>query len=213
MSGPVRARTDRNVCPTMLGGIVASRRGAIIVISGPSGSGKTTIVRRVLAEDPALVYSVSATTRPPRPGEVDGCDYRFLTRGEFERRLAADGFAEHAEVFGNLYGTPAEPMREAIAKGRVFLLDVDVQGARQIRAKFPDAVFVIIMPPSEAVLAERLRGRRTETPEQFARRLEEARRELGCAGEYDRAIVNDRLDDAVRELKEVIRQAKEERRA
>ncbi len=192
---------------------MAKTRGAIIVISGPSGSGKTTIVRRVLAEDPSLVYSVSATTRPPRPGEVDGRDYRFLTREEFERRSAADGFAEQAEVFGNLYGTPAEPMRDALANGRVFVLDIDVQGARQIRARFPDAVFVFIKPPSEAVLAERLRGRRTETPREFARRLEEARRELECAGEYDRAIVNDRLDDAVRELKEVIRQAKEERGA
>lgn len=192
---------------------MAKTRGAIIVISGPSGSGKTTIVRRVLAEDPALVYSVSATTRPPRPGEVNGRDYWFLARGEFERRIAADDFAEHAEVFGNLYGTPAEPMRDAVAEGRVFLLDVDVQGARQIRAKFPDAVFVIIKPPSEAALAERLRGRRTETPKEFARRLEAARRELECAGEYDHAIVNNRLDDAVRELKEVIRQAKEERRA
>ncbi len=189
---------------------MAKRRGAIIVISGPSGSGKTTLVRRVLDDDPTLVYSVSATTRAARAGETDGRDYRFLAREEFERRIAAGEFAEWAESFGNLYGTPARPMREALERGDVFLLDIDVQGARQIRAKFPQARFVFIRPPGFEALAARLRGRRTETPEQFAARLKRAADEMAAAGEYDHVIVNDRLDDAIRELKDLIRRVKEE---
>ncbi len=191
---------------------MAKQRGAVIVISGPSGSGKTTIVQRVLADDPTLVYSVSATTRSPRPGETDGRDYRFLARDEFERRIARGEFAEWAESFGNLYGTPARPMREALDRGDVFVLDIDVQGARQIRRTFPEAVFVFIKPPSLEALATRLRARRTETKEQFDARLTRAREELACSGEYTHAIVNDRLDDAVRELKDLIRRVKEEQR-
>ncbi len=191
---------------------MAKKRGAVIVISGPSGSGKTTIVQRVLADDPTLVYSVSATTRAPRPGEADGRDYRFLTREEFERRIARGEFAEWAESFGNLYGTPARPMREALDRGDVFVLDIDVQGARQIRKAFPEAVFVFIKPPSFEALATRLHARKTETKEQFDARLARAREELACAGEYTHAIVNDRLDDAVRELKDLIRRVKEEQR-
>jgi guanylate kinase len=190
---------------------VSRKRGAVIVISGPSGSGKTTMVQRVLAEDPSLVYSVSATTRAPRPGEVDGRDYRFLTRDEFQRRIARGEFAEWAESFGNLYGTPARPMREALERGKVFVLDIDVQGARQIRKAFPEAAFVLIRPPSLEALSERLHARKTETKEQFDARLKRAREELACAGEYTHAIVNDRLDDAIRELKDLIRQVKEER--
>lgn len=190
---------------------MSKARGAIIVISGPSGTGKTTLVKRVLSEDPSLVYSVSATTRAPRPGEVDGRDYRFLSRPEFERRIGAGEFAEWAESFGNLYGTPARPMREALERGDVFVLDIDVQGARQIRRSFPGAVFVIIQPPSLDALAARLGGRKTETKEQFEARLARAREELACAGEYDHAIVNDRLDDALQELRNLIRRIKEER--
>jgi guanylate kinase len=192
---------------------VSKNRGAIIVISGPSGSGKTTLVKRVLADDPSLVYSVSATTRAPRPGEVDGRDYWFLTREEFRRRIEAGEFAEWAETFGNYYGTPAGPMREAVDEGRVFVLEIDVAGARQIRAKFPRAVFVFIRTPDFEVLAERLRGRRTETPEQFNTRLARAQEELAAAGEYQHAIVNNRLDDAIGELKDLIRRVKEDGRA
>ncbi len=192
---------------------MAKRCGAIIVISGPSGSGKTTMVQRILAADPTLGYSVSATTRKPRPGEVDGRDYFFLSRDEFERRIAAGGFAEHAEVCGNLYGTPSDALAGAVKEGRVMVLDIDVQGARQIRKKFPGATFVFIKPPSFEVLAERLRGRRTETEAQFKERLKQAHEELAAAGEYDVAIVNDRLDDAIHELKDLIRRVKEKRDA
>jgi len=187
--------------------------GEIIIVTGPSGSGKTTIVSRVLADDPTLEYSVSATTRAPRPGEVDGRDYRFLTRAEFERRVAAGEFAEWAESFGNLYGTPARPMREALERGKVFVLDIDVQGARQIRVKFPEARTVFIRPPSVEALRERLHARRTETPEQFEKRLKRAGEEIDAAREYHTVIVNDRLDDAIRELKDVIAHVKEEQRA
>jgi guanylate kinase len=192
---------------------VAKHRGAIIVISGPSGSGKTTLVQRALAADPELVRSVSATTRSPRPGEVNGRNYWFLAREEFERRIAAGGFAEWAESFGNLYGTPAGPMRDALAAGRVLLLEIDVQGARQIRKAFPGAVFIFIKTPTFEVLAERLRARQTETPEQFEIRLARARQELAAADEYDHVVVNDRLDDAAGMLIDLIRQVKEERRA
>jgi guanylate kinase len=184
-------------------------RGAIIVISGPSGSGKTTMVRRILSDDPTLMYSVSATTRPPRAGEVQGRDYWFLTREEFQRRIAAGEFAEHAESFGNLYGTPAGPMFDAIEKGRVFVLDIDVQGARQIRNKFPEAVLVFIRPPDAKTLERRLRKRKSETAEQLRLRLKRAEEELGCAGEYDYVIVNDGLEQAVSDLTCLIHRLKE----
>jgi guanylate kinase len=187
------------------------RRGALVVISGPSGAGKTTIVRRVLDEDPSLVWSVSATTRRPRAGEVDGRDYLFLTREEFERRLAAGFFAEHAESFGNLYGTPAGPLAEALKGGRVIVLDIDVAGARQIRAKFPEAALVFIRPPDFETLARRLTKRRSESEEQFRLRLERARSEVEAAGEYNETITNDKLETAVTELKGLIHRIKETR--
>lgn len=184
-------------------------RGAIIVFSGPSGSGKTTMLRRILDEDPDLVWSVSVTTRAPRPGEADGRDYWFLTREEFERRIEADGFAEWAESFGHLYGTPAAPLADALEKGRVLVLDIDVQGARQIREKFPDAVLVFIRPPDIDVLIQRLEKRHSETDGEFRVRVERARTELNCEGEYDEVIVNDDLDTAVQELRDLIGQIKE----
>ena len=186
--------------------------GAIVVIGGPSGSGKTTIVRRVLEADPDLVWSVSATTRAPRKGEIEGRDYRFLTREEFKRRSAAGEFAEWAESFGNLYGTPAAPLAEALRKGRVLVLDIDVQGARQIRAKFPEVLLVFVRPPDLDTLVERLRKRRSETEEQFRARLERARAEAGCEDEYDAVVVNDDLDTAVNELRGLINGIKERQR-
>jgi len=186
-------------------------QGAIIVISGPSGSGKTTMVNRILEEDPELAYSVSATTRKPRQGEVDGRDYRFLTREEFQRRIDAGEFAEHAESFGNLYGTPAGPLREALESDRVILLDIDVQGARQIRRKFPESVLIFIRPPDIRTLMERLRKRHSETEEQFQARVKRAQAELDCADEYDCVVVNDRLERALSELRNLIGRTKERR--
>ena len=188
------------------------QRGAIVVISGPSGSGKTTLLRRLLEETPELVWSVSATTRAPRAGERDGRDYRFLTRDEFEARIRDGAFAEHAESYGNLYGTPAAPLLDALEAGRIVVLDVDVQGARQVVRKFPDAVLVFIRAPDIDTLVERLRRRSTESKEQFQARLERARAELDCADEYDHVIVNDDLEVALGELRDVVRKTKEKPR-
>ncbi|HUW57143.1 MAG TPA: guanylate kinase [Planctomycetota bacterium] len=187
------------------------RRGAIVVISGPSGAGKTTLVKRILGDDPELVWSVSATTRAPREDELDGRDYHFLSREAFEHIIASDDLAEWAESFDNLYGTPAGPLREGLEAGRVLILDIDVQGARQIRRKFPDAVLVFVRPPNTDALVERLRRRRSETPDQFQTRLERARSELDCADEYDHVIVNDDLEKAVRTLGGLVQEIKERR--
>jgi len=178
--------------------------GAIVVISGPSGSGKTTLVRRLLSERPDLVWSVSATTRPPRRGEVDGQDYWFLNREEFERRIEADEFAEYAESFGHLYGTPAGPLVDALESGHVVVLDIDLAGARQIREKFSEAVLLWIKPPDMDTLRERLKRRKTETTEQFESRLERAWKEIESVGEYDAVIINDDLDTAAGQLGDLV---------
>jgi len=168
-------------------------------MSGPSGVGKTTIAHRVQA---ALngVFSVSATTRAAGPGEVDGRDYHFVSRVEFDRMRAADEFLEYAQVFGkDGYGTPREPVESHLAAGRVVLLDIDVQGAAQVRAAMPDACMLFVVPPDEDTLRQRLTDRGRDTAEAIERRLAEARRELATArvpGLYDRFIVNDDLGRA-----------------
>ena len=184
------------------------RAGRILVVSGASGTGKTTLVKRLLAQDTELAWSVSATTRRPRPGEVDGKDYRFLSRAQFERGLQAGEFAEHAESFGEFYGTPAEPLRRALAEGRVILLDIDVQGARQIRRSFPDAFLVFAMAPSEEELLRRLTGRGTEDEASRKKRLQRVREELAARNEYDRVVVNDDVEKAVAELKGIVAELK-----
>ena len=175
----------------------------ILVISGPSGSGKSTICR-ALARDADVWLSVSATSRPPRPGEIDGRDYLFLTREAFEAGTAAGRFVEQAEVFGHLYGTPRAPLEAALAAGRWALLDIDVQGAMQVRRAYPDAVLIFIEPPSGEVLEARLRGRKTDAPDVIGRRLAEAERELAQRGRYDHVVVNDRLDDAVARIRDIL---------
>jgi len=177
--------------------------GRLFVISGPSGSGKTSIVHE-LKGLPGVFYSVSVTSRRPRPGERDGRDYRFLTREEFERMAAEGGLAEYAEVAGNLYGTPKKPLQEALEKGLAALVDVDVQGAMQIRESFPEALLVFIKPPSMEVLERRLRSRGTESEEAIERRLTLARREMEYLPEYDVEIENDDLENAVSKVKALI---------
>lgn len=181
----------------------AGRLGIVLVVCAPSGAGKSTLVRRLLAEFPNLRFSVSCTTRPPRAGEVEGRDYRFLERAAFESLRGAGHFAEWAEVHGNLYGTPKEPVEEALARGRDVLFDIDVQGARQLRASFPDGVFVFVLPPSIAELSRRLKGRGTDAPEVVERRLGNALRELAAAPEFGFWVVNDDLDTAYGELRAV----------
>jgi guanylate kinase len=183
--------------------------GLLVVVSGPSGVGKTTVVERLLSSFEGR-RAVTATTRAPRPGEVDGRDYIFLSEEEFRRRVAAGAFLEHAEVHGRLYGTPREGVREILSRGEVCVLSIDVQGAAQVRGKVEPALFVFLLPPDREELERRLRTRGTEAPEVVAGRLAVAVRELAREGEYDVSVVNDDLDRAVGELREIIERRLEE---
>jgi guanylate kinase len=174
--------------------------GRMLVVSGPSGSGKSTICKRLLL-DPRVVFSVSATTRKPRPGEVDGREYHFLSADEFRARIAKGAFIEHAEVFGNLYGTLREPLEAAKARGQVYLLEIDVQGANQLRALGEEGVYIFIAPPDFEELKRRLSGRGTESPEVLQRRLHKAEDELRERHRYDHVVVNDDLERAVAEVR------------
>jgi guanylate kinase len=175
-----------------------------VVLAGPSGVGKGAIVSRLLAVRPDLQLSVSATTRPPRPDEIDGRHYYFVDPDTFDRLVAAGGFLEWAEIFGNRYGTPREPVARALADGRTVVVEIDVQGARQIRAAVPDAYMVFIKPPTLKELERRLRTRDTESDEQVQRRLAKASEELEAEPEFDASVVNDRLDDAARQVIELV---------
>lgn len=180
------------------------RRGILFVLSAPSGAGKTTLRRAVLARFPEIAYSVSTTTRSPRPGEVSGRDYVFITREEFEAGIREGRWAEWAQVHGNYYGTSARTLQEAAAAGTDVLLDIDVQGARQIRRMFPESVTVFIMPPSFEVLAQRLTARGTESPAAIQLRLRNARQEMEERHWYRHVVVNDELATAVEELTAII---------
>ena len=175
-----------------------------LVLSAPSGGGKTTIARALLARREDVGYSVSCTTRAPRAGEQDGVDYHFLTRAEFDARVEAGAFAEWAEVHGNRYGTLRTEVERVLASGRHVMLDIDVQGARQVVRAFPEAVTVFIVPPSVEVLVARLQGRQTESDEAFRLRLRNARVELLEAERYQYLVENDALERAVRRVDEII---------
>lgn len=179
-----------------------------LVLSAPSGAGKTTLARMLRERNPGRIeFSVSATTRPPRPREKDGVDYHFVSRDEFLRMRDAGELIEWAPVHGNFYGTPRANVRRAQERGRHLLLDIDVQGARQIREKVPDAVSVFVLPPNGRVLVERLRRRGTEDPAVLERRLRNAEDEIRAAPEFEHVIVNDVLNEAVRALEEILRGA------
>jgi len=169
----------------------------LLVLSSPSGGGKTTIARALLQARTDVGYSVSATTRAPRPGEKDGQDYHFLSPEEFERRVAAGDFLEHAGYSGHRYGTLRSEIDRVLRGGRHVVLDIEVEGARQVMERMPDAVRVFVLPPSAAVLVERLRGRDTETAAARRIRLERAAEELLAANEYDYVVINEHLRDAV----------------
>lgn len=180
-----------------------SPRGTMLVVSGPSGSGKTTICKRLL-EDPRVQFSVSATTRAPRPGEVDGRDYHFLTRERFRELMARGAFIEHAEVYGNMYGTLREPMQSALDRGQVYLLEIDVQGALQLKTLGEPGIYVFIAPPDFEELRRRLVARKTESPEVLERRLAKAEDEWRERTKYDHIVVNDRVDDAVAAIRAIV---------
>lgn len=182
------------------------RRGLLIILSSPSGAGKSTLAKRLMAWDPSLRFSVSATTRAPRAGEVDGRDYYFRTRPEFERMVAAGEMLEHAEVFGNLYGSPKGPVEAAMAEGRDTLFDIDWQGGQQIRrsALAKDVVSIFILPPSIADLEQRLRTRGQDSAEVIAGRMAKSRDEISHWGEYDYVIINHDIDVAEAELKTIL---------
>jgi guanylate kinase len=180
-------------------------RGSILVISAPSGSGKSTLVRRLIASLPDLAFSVSHTTRPPREGEKDGREYFFVTRKRFERMIAAGDFVEWAEVFGHLYGTSQGQIERTLKAGRDVLLDIDVQGHKQIRKRLPEALSVFVMPPSFRELKRRLTERHSDSPQVIEKRLAAARQEISYWPDYDYLVVNDRLSLATQALRAIVR--------
>ena len=187
---------------------MSDRRPTVVVVSAPSGAGKTTILARVLRDLGGIRFSVSHTTRAPRGAERDGVEYHFVDRAAFERLRDEGGLLEWAEVHGNLYGTGVAEIERASAAGIDILLDLDVQGAAQVRRRVPEAVTVFILPPSYEVLEHRLRGRGQDDEATIARRLAAAGREIDAFEQYDYAIVNDDLDACVEELKSIVRAAR-----
>jgi guanylate kinase len=176
------------------------KRGRLMVLSGPSGVGKSSIVTYLRAHHPEIHFSVSATTRSPRPGEIDGVDYHFVDAAGFQRLIDDDALLEWADFAGHRYGTPARPVEQALASGRDVLLEIELQGARQVRRTAPEALHIFLAPPSWEVLVDRLEGRRTESADVIARRLDTARIELAAEPEFDVSVVNTSVPDAAAQL-------------
>ena len=170
--------------------------GKLFVISAPSGAGKTSLVGSLLAARPSLTVSVSHTTRKPRPNEVEGREYHFVTPGQFQELIRQNAFLEHAQVFDNYYGTGAAQVRDKLAAGNDVLLEIDWQGARQVRRAMPDSSSIFILPPTRAALEQRLRERRTDSAQTIARRLADASTDMSHYNEFDFVVVNDRFDQA-----------------
>lgn len=183
----------------------AGEQGTLYVISAPSGAGKTSLVAEMLRQDSQLGVSVSHTTRPMRDGEQNGVNYHFVSRGEFEAMIARGEFLEHADVFGNYYGTSHVWVRETLAKGQDVILEIDWQGAEQVRRLIPECVSIFIVPPSAEALRQRLVGRGTDAPEVIERRLSEAEEECRHAAEFDYLVVNDDFDVALSDLLAIAR--------
>ena len=182
--------------------------GRLFVVVAPSGAGKTSLVSALLGEEPRIRLSVSFTTRAPRPGEADGRDYHFVSRERFEAMVAAGDFLEHANVYGNLYGTARSAVAAQLAAGDDVMLEIDWQGARQVRALFPGLVGIFILPPSVDALRARLTARGKDSPEVITRRLAAAREDISHVLEFEYIIVNDRFDAALADLRSVVRAAR-----
>ncbi len=185
------------------------KRGALYIFTGPSGAGKGTLISRLMELDDNLYYSVSATTREPRPGEENGVQYFFITKDEFEKRISENAFLEYARYVDNYYGTLEGPVNEKLGEGCDVILEIEVQGAFQVHAKRPDAVMVFIAPPSFEELEKRLKGRDTEDEQKVMKRLETAKEELKLSGKFDYVVVNDDVGNAVGELRGIIEKNRE----
>jgi guanylate kinase len=188
---------------------MTKKRGLLIVVSGPSGVGKDTLIKRLLELDRNLRYSVSCTTRPPRPGEVDGVDYTFVSRERFQQLIDEGAFLEYAEYNGNLYGTLAERVGRARANGHDIVLKIEVQGAEQLRKRVPDAILIFVVPPSVDELVRRQVKRNTETTKDMTARRQIATKEMEYSSRYDHVVVNDELERAVAQVLAIIRNARE----
>lgn len=173
------------------------KKGLLIVVSGPSGTGKGTVCGELLTQAQDLAYSISATTRQPRAGEVDGKNYYFMEKAEFEQKIAEGGFLEYANVYGNYYGTPLAKIEERLAAGEDILLEIDTQGALNVMQKCPDGLFIFLVPPSLAELERRIRGRGSETAESLERRMGSAKKEIEAGRKYGYVVVNDTVKKAV----------------
>ncbi|MFM7372880.1 MAG: guanylate kinase [Sphaerospermopsis kisseleviana] len=178
--------------------------GKLIVLTGPSGVGKGTLMQKLLQLHPELYYSVSATTRSPRPGEINGQNYYFITRSQFEKLVAQGELLEWAEFAGNYYGTPRAAVLEQIQSGKLVILEIELEGARQIRTSYPNALSIFILPPSFSELEKRIRGRGQDSQEAIARRLNRAQEEIEAAAEFDIQIVNDDLKTALNQIEAVL---------
>lgn len=185
-----------------------NKRGLLMVVSGPSGCGKGTVLGRLLKEDPNVFYSVSATTRAPRPGEVDGVHYFFLSKEQFEEKIKTGGMLEYANYVENYYGTPAQAVEDQRSLGHDVILEIEIQGAMQVKAKCPDAVMVFVSPPSMKELKRRLIDRKTESEEVVNNRLKTAEKEMKAISKYDYVVVNDEVENAVSSLKAILQAEK-----
>jgi guanylate kinase len=179
-------------------------QGRLYVVAAPSGAGKTSLVKALMEREPRIQFSVSYTTRPPRPNEVPGRDYHFVTMQRFEEMVANHEFLEHAQVFDNCYGTGVRTVQEALSNGEQLLLEIDWQGARQVRARLPEACAIFILPPSRRALEERLKGRSTDSEDVIRRRLRDAAEDLGHWNEFDYVVVNDRFEQALADLQAIV---------
>jgi guanylate kinase len=182
----------------------SSKPGRLYVIAAPSGAGKTSLVKALIEHEPKIRFSVSYTTRTPRPNEIPGRDYHFVSSARFQEMVTNNEFLEHAQVFDHCYGTGVRTVEEALAKGERLLLEIDWQGARQVRARLPEARSIFILPPSRGALEERLKGRSTDSAEVIERRLRDAAQDLAHWIEFDYVVINDRFDQALEDLRTIV---------